>query len=48
MFMLALKTIRIFTLFLAVWVALAPAMFAGPAAAMSIQMSMSDDAGLTE
>ena len=36
---------RIITLFLGLWVALAPAVFAVPAAAMTLQMSISDDAG---
>ena len=43
--MMALKANRIFAVFLGVWVALAPVMFAVPAAAMSVQTSMSDDAG---
>jgi len=43
--MMALKANRIFALLLGVWVALAPAMFAVPAAAMSVQTSTSDDAG---
>jgi hypothetical protein len=46
--MMALTANRIFALFLGVWVALAPAMFAVPAAAMSAQTSMSDDAGFNE
>jgi hypothetical protein len=36
---------RFIALLLGAWVALAPAMFAVPAAAMSVQTSMSDDAG---
>lgn len=34
---------RIIALFLALWVALAPAVFAAPAAAMTLQMSMASD-----
>ncbi len=37
---------RFFVLFLGFWVALAPAVFALPAAAMTLQTSMSNDAGL--
>jgi hypothetical protein len=36
---------RFFALLLGLWVALAPAMFAVPATAMSVQTSMTDDAG---
>jgi len=36
---------RFFALFLGFWVALAPAVFALPAAAMTAQTGMSDDAG---
>ncbi len=36
---------RFFALFLGIWVALAPAVFAIPAAAMTVQTGMSDDAG---
>lgn len=43
--MMALKAYRILALFLGVWIALAPAVFAMPDAAMSLQTSMSDDAG---
>ena len=36
---------RFFALLLGLWLALAPAMFAVPATAMSLQTSMTDDAG---
>jgi hypothetical protein len=36
---------RFFALFLGFWVALAPAVFALPAAAITVQTGMSDDAG---
>jgi len=46
--MMAWKAKRIFVLLLGVWVALAPAMFAVPAAAMPVQTSMSGDTGFNE
>jgi hypothetical protein len=42
--MMSLTANRILALFLGVWIALAPAAFAMPAAAMTVQTSMSGDA----